>query len=53
MEGRFKLIFLIAVLFMTGLPVLGILRGTDQPPSLPGNDPQLSPSSVLEQSSDD
>ena len=51
MEGRFKLIFLIAVLFMTGLPVLGILRGTDQPPSLPGNDPQLSPSSVLEQSS--
>jgi formylglycine-generating enzyme len=34
MDGRFKLVFLIAVLFMTGLPVLGILRGTDSPPDL-------------------
>lgn len=33
MDGRFKLIFLVAVLFMTGLPIMGILRGTDQPPS--------------------
>lgn len=51
MEGRFKLIFLVAVLFMTGLPVLGILRGTDQPLSLPESEPQLSPSSVSEPSS--
>ena len=48
MEGRFKLIFLIAVLFMTGLPVLGILRGTDSPPTLPEHDPQSLPSSSLE-----
>jgi len=49
MEGRFKLIFLVAVLFMTGLPVLGILRGTDSPPTLPDDDPQtLPPSSVLQ-----
>ncbi len=47
MEGRFKLIFLIAVLFMTGLPVLGILRGTDSPPTLPEADaPLVSPSSL-------
>jgi sulfatase modifying factor 1 len=51
MEGRFKLIFLVAVLFMTGLPVLGILRGTDSPPTLPDDDPQtLPPSSLLQPS---
>jgi formylglycine-generating enzyme required for sulfatase activity len=50
MEGRFKLIFLIAVLFMTGLPLLGIWRGTDSPPTLPEHDPQSLPSSSLERS---
>jgi formylglycine-generating enzyme required for sulfatase activity len=35
MDTRFKVIFLIAVLFMTGLPLMGILRGTDPPPSAP------------------
>lgn len=51
MEGRFKLIFLVAVLFMTGLPVLGILRGTDSPPTLPDDDLEaLPPSSVLQPS---
>ena len=35
MDTRFKVIFLIAVLFMTGLPLLGILRGTTPPPSAP------------------
>lgn len=51
MESRFKLIFLVAVLFMTGLPVLGILRGTDPPPTLPEEKPQaLPPSSLLEPS---
>lgn len=48
MEGRFKLIFLIVVLFMTGLPVLGILRGTDSPPTFPEHDSQSLPSSSLE-----
>ncbi|MEJ2231092.1 MAG: formylglycine-generating enzyme family protein [Nitrospirales bacterium] len=51
MEGRFKLIFLVAVLFMTGLPLLGILRGTDSPPTLPDDDLEaLPPSSVLQPS---
>ena len=35
MDSRFKFIFLIAILFMTGLPVMGILRGTNPPPSEP------------------
>ena len=35
MERRFKIIFLLAVLFMTSLPVMGILRGTNPPPSVP------------------
>lgn len=50
MDGRFKLIFLIAVLFLTGLPVLGILRGTDSPPTPPPQDLERSPlpSSTLE-----
>lgn len=48
MEGRFKLIFLVAVLFMTGLPVLGILRGTDSPPTLPEAEHPPAPSSSLE-----
>jgi formylglycine-generating enzyme len=50
MEGRFKLIFLIAVLFMTGLPVLGILRGTDQPTTFSEDDPQSLPTSSQESS---
>ncbi len=33
MDGRFKLIFLVAVLFLTSLPVIGILKGTDRPTS--------------------
>lgn len=52
MDGRFKLIFLIAVLFMTGLPVLGILRGTDAPPTPPDRDLQSHPSSASEKSSE-
>lgn len=47
MDGRFKLIFLIAVLFMTGLPVLGILRGTDSPPTPQDPDLPSPPSSTL------
>ena len=43
MEGRFKLIFLFAVLFMTGLPLLGILRGTDPPPTPSERDHQSLP----------
>ena len=40
MEGRFKLIFLLAILVMTGLPVMGILIG----PPIPEQD---SPSSAI------
>ncbi|MDR4495261.1 MAG: formylglycine-generating enzyme family protein [Nitrospirales bacterium] len=43
MEGRFKIIFLVAVLFLTSLPVIGILKGTDRPPSSP-NDSKISES---------
>ncbi|MEW6545223.1 MAG: SUMF1/EgtB/PvdO family nonheme iron enzyme [Nitrospirota bacterium] len=39
LETRFKIVFLLAVLFMTSLPVLGILRGTSPPPE----DPETSP----------
>ncbi|RMH38296.1 MAG: formylglycine-generating enzyme family protein [Nitrospirae bacterium] len=42
MDSRFKLIFLIAVLFMTSLPVMGILRGTNPPP-----DPSLEDDRVV------
>ena len=35
MDGRFKFVFLVAVLFLTSLPLLGILRGTSPPPSDP------------------
>lgn len=37
-DSRFKYIFLVAVLFMTSLPIMGILRGTSPPPSEPGED---------------
>lgn len=37
LETRFKIALLLAVLFLTGLPVMGILRGTTPPPE----DPQL------------
>ncbi|WP_447970848.1 formylglycine-generating enzyme family protein [Nitrospira sp. M1] len=37
MDGRFKFVFLIAVLFLTGLPLLGILKGTNPPPPDPGD----------------
>ena len=45
MDGRFKLIFLVAVLFLTSLPVIGILKGTDRP-SVPddGSRPQVATS---------
>jgi|SRR6185295_8376426 len=32
LETRFKVAFLLAVLFFTSLPVIGILRGTSRPP---------------------
>jgi len=35
MDGRFKFVFLIAVLFLTSLPLLGILKGTKPPPPDP------------------
>ena len=35
MDGRFKFVFLIAILFMTSLPLMGILRGTNPPPVTP------------------
>lgn len=38
MEGRFKLIFLVAVLFLTSLPVIGILKGTESPPPSPSQE---------------
>jgi formylglycine-generating enzyme len=50
MEGRFKLIFLVAVLFMTGLPVLGILRGTDQIQKLPDEESDSLPLSSVKSS---
>lgn len=35
MDGRFKFVFLVAVLFLTSLPLMGILRGTTPPPPDP------------------
>ena len=35
MDGRFKFVFLVAVLFLTSLPLMGILKGTSPPPSDP------------------
>ena len=32
MDNRFKLIFLLAIIAMTGMPLAGILRGTSSPP---------------------
>jgi sulfatase modifying factor 1 len=52
MESRFKLIFLVAVLFMTGLPVMGILRGTDPPPAAPDRNLQPLPFDSSHSSSD-
>ncbi len=52
MESRFKLIFLVAVLFMTGLPVMGILRGTDPPPAAPDRNLQPLPFDSFNSSSD-
>ena len=43
MDTRFKVIFLIAVLFMTGLPLLGILRGTTPPPTDPQEEKGAAP----------
>ena len=52
MESRFKLVFLVVILALTGLPLVGILNGSDPPPV----DPQLqdlSQSSSLHPSSVD
>lgn len=54
MDSRFKFIFLLAVLFMTSLPVIGILRGTTPPPpdpeSIPSSEsPQFSPVSLSDE----
>ncbi len=47
MEGRFKLIFLLAVLVMTSLPVMGILKG----PPIPEQDsPSTAPSLPIQTS---
>ena len=35
MDGRFKFVFLIAVLVFTSFPLIGILKGTKKPPSDP------------------
>ena len=43
MDVRFKIVFLVAVLFMTSLPLMGILRGTNPPPSLPEEEVTTSP----------
>jgi hypothetical protein len=37
-DARFKFIFLVAVLFMTALPLIGILQGPEKPPSIPGEE---------------
>lgn len=36
LETKFKIALLLAVLFLTSLPVMGILRGTSPPPEQPG-----------------
>ncbi len=38
MDGRFKLVFLVAILLLTGLPLIGILNGTTQPPDDPDSE---------------
>ena len=38
MDGRFKFVFLVAILFLTGLPLMGILRGTTPPPADPDSE---------------
>ncbi len=35
MDGRFKIVFLVAILLMTSLPLMGIWRGTTDPPTDP------------------
>ena len=42
MDARFKIVFLVAILFMTSLPLLGILRGTTPPPSTPDEEMPVS-----------
>ncbi|GJL63479.1 MAG: hypothetical protein NPIRA04_21330 [Nitrospirales bacterium] len=49
MDGRFKFVFLIAVLFLTSLPLLGILKGTKPPP--PDPDDALVTSNHIEEAS--
>ncbi len=48
MDGRFKIIFLLAVLFLTSVPIIGILKGTTPPPS----DPVLMNAPALEDDKD-
>jgi formylglycine-generating enzyme len=52
MDRRFKLIFLVAVLFMTGLPLLGILRGTGQIQTPSDHDAESLPLSAVDTSED-
>ena len=35
MDGRFKFVFLVAILVMTGLPAIGIWNGSAPPPTDP------------------
>jgi formylglycine-generating enzyme len=49
MDNRFKLIFLVAVLFLTSLPVIGILKGTDPPPTPPQGQGDRPGSSLTEE----
>ena len=35
LETKFKIALLLTVLFLTGLPVMGILKGTSRPPEEP------------------
>lgn len=60
MDSRFKLIFLLAIVAMTGMPLAGILRGTSSPPvdpdilsstPLPGGPPVRIASAVSADSS--
>jgi formylglycine-generating enzyme required for sulfatase activity len=46
MDSRFKLVFLVAVLGLTGIPLIGILNGSDPPPVDPEGPNLLQTSSL-------
>jgi formylglycine-generating enzyme required for sulfatase activity len=53
LETRFKIALLLAVLFLTSLPIFGIMRGTSPPPEQPGlSAPEEGPSSTGDRSSE-